>query len=47
MTIHDMQNLNRATMEYISSIIIPGMSLIDPQNDNIWGDYSRTLIVLI
>ena len=29
MTIHDMQNLNRATMEYISSIIIPGMSLIE------------------
>ena len=29
MTIHDMQNLNRATMEYISSIIIPEMSLIE------------------
>lgn len=29
MTIHDMQNLNRATMEYISSIITPGMTLIE------------------
>ena len=29
MTIHDMQNLNRATMEYISSILIPGMNLME------------------
>jgi len=29
MTIHEMQNLNRATIEYISSIIVPGMSLIE------------------
>lgn len=104
MTIHDMQNLNRATMEYISSVITPGMNLMEvrdlcesfmlshgadsfwywdvgafvfssdktaisvsgreyktddaviasndiitidlsPQNNNIWGDYVRTLIV--
>lgn len=29
MTIHEMQNLNRATIGYISSIIAPGMSLIE------------------
>ncbi len=29
MTIHEMQNLNRATIEYISSVIAPGMSLIE------------------
>ena len=29
MTIHDMQNLNRVTMGYISSIITPGMTLIE------------------
>ena len=29
MTVHDMQNLNRATMGYISSIITPGMTLIE------------------
>lgn len=104
MTIHEMQNLNRATIEYISSIIVPGMSLIElrklcedymlsngadsfwywdvgafvfsgnrtaisvsgreyktddivianndiitidlsPQNNNVWGDFTRTLII--
>lgn len=29
MTIHEMQNLNRATIQYISTIIVPGMSLIE------------------
>lgn len=28
MTIHEMQNLNRATMDYIVSVIKPGMSLL-------------------
>lgn len=104
MTIHDMQNLNRATIEYASVIIAPGMSLVElrrlceaymlsngadsfwywdvgafvfsgdkttvsvsgreyktddcviepndiitidlsPQNNCVWGDYARTLIV--
>lgn len=29
MTIHDMQNLNRATIAYAESIIVPGMSLYE------------------
>lgn len=29
MTIHDMQNLNRETIQYISTVIVPGMSLIE------------------
>ena len=104
MTIHEMQNLNRATIEYASTAIIPGMTLaqlrqlceeymlshgadsfwywdvgafvfagdktavsvsgreyktddhiietndiitidLSPQNNYIWGDYARTLIV--
>ena len=104
MTIHEMQNLNRATIEYASTIIVPGMTLaqlrklceeymlshsadsfwywdvgafvfagdktavsvsgreyktddhiiepndiitidLSPQNNCIWGDYARTLIV--
>ena len=104
MTIHDMQNLNRDTLKYISSKIKPGMSLrevrvlcedflishgadsfwywdvgafvfcgketaisvsgreyetsdiiigkndivtidLSPQNNNIWGDYARTVIL--
>lgn len=104
MTIHDMQNLNRATIEYASTVIVPGMTLVElrqlceeymlshgadsfwywdvgafvfageetavsvsgrryktddhvirktdiitidlsPQNNCIWGDYARTLIV--
>lgn len=104
MTIHEMQNLNRATIEYISTFIVPGMTLIElrklceeymlshgadsfwywdvgafvfagdktavsvsgreyktedriieatdmitidlsPQNNSIWGDYARTLIL--
>ena len=104
MTIHEMQNLNRATIEYISTVIVPGMTLVElrklcetymrshgadsfwywdvgafvfagdktavsvsgrkyktddhiiepndiitidlsPQNNCIWGDYARTLIV--
>ncbi len=104
MTIHEMQNLNRATIEYASKIIAPGMTLVElrklceaymlsngadsfwywdvgafifagdktavsvsgreyktdnhvieqndiitidlsPQNNCIWGDYARTLIV--
>lgn len=104
MTIHEMQNLNRATIEYASMVIAPGMTLIElrelcevymlshgadsfwywdvgafvfagdktavsvsgreyktndhiiesndiitidlsPQNNYIWGDYARTLIV--
>ena len=104
MTIHDMQNLNRATIEYASTVIVPGMTLcelrklcetymlshgadsfwywnvgafvfagdkttvsvsgreyktddhviepndiitidLSPQNNCIWGDYARTLIV--
>ena len=27
MTIHEMQNLNRATIEYASTVIVPGMTL--------------------
>ena len=104
MTIHEMQNLNRATIEYASTVIVPGMMLaqlrqlceeymlshgadsfwywdvgafvfagdktavsvsgreyktddhiiepndiitidLSPQNNCIWGDYARTLIV--
>lgn len=104
MTIHEMQNLNRATIEYASTVIVPGMMLVElrqlceeymlshgavsfwywdvgafvfagektavsvsgreyktddhiiesndiitidlsPQNNCIWGDYARTLIV--
>ena len=104
MTIHEMQNLNRATIEYVSTVIVPGMTLVrlrklceaymlshgadsfwywdvgafvfagdktavsvsgreyktddhiiepndiitidlSPQNNCIWGDYARTLIV--
>lgn len=104
MTIHEMQNLNRATIEYASTVIVPGMALVrlrelceeymlshgadsfwywdvgafvfagdktavsvsgrgyktddhiiepndiitidlSPQNNCIWGDYARTLIV--
>ena len=104
MTIHEMQNLNRAAMEYASTIIVPGMTLVElrklceeymlshgadsfwywnvgsfvfagdktavsvsgreyktddhiiemndiitidlsPQNNCVWGDYARTLIV--
>ncbi len=104
MTIHEMQNLNRATIEYVSTVIVPGMTLVElrklceaymlshgtdsfwywdvgafvfagaktavsvfgreyktdnhiiepndiitidlsPQNNCIWGDYARTLIV--
>lgn len=104
MTIHEMQNLNRATIEYVSTVIAPGMTLVElrklcetymfshgadsfwywdvgafvfagdktavsvsgreyktddhiiesndiitidlsPQNNCIWGDYARTLIV--
>ena len=104
MTISDMQNLNRAAMDYIASVIVPGMSLVkvreqceayllshgadsfwywnvgafvfrgdkttvsvsgrdyktedtiveendiitidlSPQNNRIWGDYARTLII--
>lgn len=104
MTIGDMQNLNRATVEYASTIIVPGMTLVrlrelceeymlshgadsfwywgvgafifagdktavslsgreyktddhiieptdiitidlSPQNNRVWGDYARTLIV--
>lgn len=29
MTIHDMQNLNRETIQYISTVIVPGMSLVE------------------
>ena len=29
MTIHEMQNLNRATIEYASTVIVPGMTLIE------------------
>jgi len=29
MTIHEMQNLNRATIEYASTAIIPGMTLVE------------------
>ena len=29
MTIHEMQNLNRAAMEYASTIIVPGMTLVE------------------
>ena len=29
MTIHEMQNLNRATMEYASSVILAGMTLVE------------------
>ncbi len=28
MTIHEMQNLNRATIEYVSTVIVPGMTLV-------------------
>ena len=104
MTVHKMQNLNRATIEYASTVIVPGMTLVElrklceeymlshgadsfwywdvgafvfagdktavsvsgreyktddhiiepndiitidlsPQNNCIWGDYARTLIV--
>ncbi len=104
MTIHEMQNLNRATIEYASTVIVPGMTLarlrklceeymlshgadsfwywdvgafvfagdrtavsvsgreyetddrviarndiitvdLSPQNNCVWGDYARTLIV--
>lgn len=104
MTIHEMQNLNRAAIEYASTVIVPGMTLVElrklcetyllshgadsfwywnvgafvfagdktavsvsgreyktdehiiepndiitidlsPQNNCIWGDYARTLIV--
>jgi len=104
MTIHEMQNLNRATIEYASTVIVPGMTLarlrklceaymlshgadsfwywdvgafvfagdktavsvsgreyktddhiiepndiitidLSPQNNCIWGDYARTLIL--
>ena len=104
MTIHEMQNLNRATMEYASSVILAGMTLVElrrlceaymlangadsfwywdvgafvfagdrtaasvsgrayqtdahviapndlitvdlsPQNNCVWGDYARTLVV--
>ena len=104
MTIHEMQNMNRATIEYASTVIVPGMTLVElrslceeymlshgadsfwywdvgafvfagdktavsvsgreyktddhiielndiitidlsPQNNCIWGDYARTLIV--
>ncbi len=104
MTIHEMQTLNRATIEYASTVIVPGMTLVElcklceeyllshgadsfwywdvgafvfagdktatsvsgreykaddhiieptdiitidlsPQNNCIWGDYARTLIV--
>lgn len=104
MTIHEMQNLNRASIEYVSTVIVPGMTLVElrklceaymlshgvdsfwywdvgafvfagdktavsvsgreyktdnhiiepndiitidlsPQNNCIWGDYARTLIV--
>ena len=27
MTIHEMQNLNRATIEHASKVIVPGMTL--------------------
>ena len=29
MTIHEMQNLNRATIEYASIVIVPGMTLVE------------------
>ena len=29
MTIHEMQNLNRATIEHASKVIVPGMTLIE------------------
>ena len=29
MTIHEMQNLNRATIEYASTVIVPGMTLVE------------------
>ena len=104
MTIHEMQNLNRATMEYATAMIVPGMTLVElrrlceaymlshgadsfwyydvgafvfagdrtavsvsgreyqtddhviepndlitidlsPQNNGIWGDYARTLVL--
>lgn len=104
MTIHEMQNLNRATIDYASTVIVPGMTLVElrklceaymlshgadsfwywdvgafvfsgdktaasvsgrdyitydsvilendiitidlsPQNNCVWGDYARTLIV--
>lgn len=104
MTIHEMQNLNRATIEYASTVIVPSMTLVElrklceeymlshgadsfwywdvgafvfagnktavsvsgreyktddhiiepndiitidlsPQNNYIWGDYARTLVV--
>lgn len=32
MTIHEMQNLNRATIDYASTIIVPGMSLVELRN---------------
>ncbi len=32
MTIHDMQNLNRATIDYASTVIVPGMRLTELRN---------------
>jgi len=29
MTIHEMQNLNRAAIEYASTVIVPGMTLVE------------------
>ena len=29
MTIHEMQYLNRATIEYASTVIVPGMMLVE------------------
>ena len=29
MTIHEMQNMNRATIEYASTVIVPGMTLVE------------------
>ncbi len=29
MTIHEMQNLNRATIEYASTVVVPGMTLVE------------------
>ena len=29
MTIHKLQNLNRATIEYASTVIVPGMTLFE------------------
>lgn len=32
MTIHEMQNLNRATIKYASTVIVPAMTLVELRN---------------